>query len=217
MAALDHLGELERTHSCGQLRASDAGKTVVLMGWVAVRRDFGPLTFVDLRDRDGLTQVVFDDEDAPEAHARAKEVRGEYVIAVTGEVVLARRDGAQPEDRDGRSRGAGARTPHPERRAHAALPARRAARQARHRGRASEVSLSRSAPPALPEHPAAARAHRRRDSPLHGRAGLHRDRDADPHQVHARGRARLRRAVAPLRRATSTRCRSRRRSSNRSA
>src|SRR5687767_2053563 len=89
---LDHLGELERTHSCGELRASDAGKTVVLMGWVAVRRDFGPLTFVDLRDRDGLTQIVFDAEEAPAAHARAKEVRGEYVIAVTGEVVL--RDGA---------------------------------------------------------------------------------------------------------------------------
>ncbi|MDT7808198.1 MAG: aspartyl-tRNA synthetase [Acidobacteriota bacterium] len=85
---LDHLGELERTHSCGALRAGNAGKTVVLMGWVAVRRDFGPLTFVDLRDRDGLTQVVFDVEDAPEAHARAKEVRGEYVIAVRGEVVL---------------------------------------------------------------------------------------------------------------------------------
>ncbi|HEX8283757.1 MAG TPA: aspartate--tRNA ligase [Pyrinomonadaceae bacterium] len=88
MATLDHLGELERTHSCGALRAADAGQTVVLMGWVAVRRDFGPLTFVDLRDRDGLTQIVFDAEDAPEAHARAKEVRGEYVIAVTGEVVL---------------------------------------------------------------------------------------------------------------------------------
>jgi aspartyl-tRNA synthetase len=90
---LDHLGDLERTHSCGALRASDAGKTVVLMGWVAVRRDFGPLTFVDLRDRDGLTQVVFDAEDAPEAHARAKELRGEYVVAVKGEVVL--RDEAQ--------------------------------------------------------------------------------------------------------------------------
>jgi aspartyl-tRNA synthetase len=88
MAVLDHLGDLERTHSCGALRASDAGSTVVLMGWVAVRRDFGPLTFVDLRDRDGLTQVVFDAEDAPEAHARAKELRGEYVVAVRGEVVL---------------------------------------------------------------------------------------------------------------------------------
>jgi aspartyl-tRNA synthetase len=75
------------------LRASDAGSTVVLMGWVAVRRDFGPLTFVDLRDREGLTQVVFDAEDAAEAHARAKELRGEYVVAVRGEVVL--RDEAQ--------------------------------------------------------------------------------------------------------------------------
>ena len=85
---LDHLGELERTHSCGVLRAEDAGSEVVLMGWVAVRRDFGPLTFVDLRDRDGVTQIVFDVEDAPEAHARAKEVRGEYVVAVRGRVVL---------------------------------------------------------------------------------------------------------------------------------
>src|SRR5918992_1721864 len=85
---LDHLGELERTHSCGELRAGDAGREVVLMGWVATRRDFGPLTFVDLRDRDGLTQVVFDEESAPAAHARAKEVRGEYVVAVSGEVVL---------------------------------------------------------------------------------------------------------------------------------
>src|ERR1700753_3657385 len=88
MAVLDHLGELERTHSCGELRAEDAGREVVLMGWVAVQRDFGPLTFVDLRDRDGVTQIVFDAEDAAGAHARAKDVRGEYVVAVRGEVVL---------------------------------------------------------------------------------------------------------------------------------
>src|SRR4051794_38472635 len=85
---LDDLGDLERTHSCGILRSEDVGKNVVLMGWVARRRDFGPLTFVDLRDRDGITQVVFNEETAPEAHAKAKELRGEYVIAVTGEVVL---------------------------------------------------------------------------------------------------------------------------------
>src|SRR5919112_819404 len=85
---LDHLGELERTHSCGELRAEDAGGEVVLMGWVAVRRDFGPLTFVDLRDRDGVTQIVFDADEAKEAHARAKEVRGEYVVAVRGRVAL---------------------------------------------------------------------------------------------------------------------------------
>ena len=84
---LDNLGNLERTHSCGALRTTDIGKQVTLMGWVAKRRDFGDLTFVDLRDRDGLTQVVFNAKDASTAHAKAKELRGEYVIAVTGEVV----------------------------------------------------------------------------------------------------------------------------------
>ncbi|HZG53684.1 MAG TPA: aspartate--tRNA ligase [Pyrinomonadaceae bacterium] len=85
---LDNLGNLERTHSCGGLRAEHVGQTVVLMGWVARRRDFGPLTFFDLRDRDGVTQVVFNEETAREAHAKAKQPRGEYVIAITGEVVL---------------------------------------------------------------------------------------------------------------------------------
>jgi len=84
---LDHLGETKRTHSCGALRLSDAGQTVTLMGWVNRRRDFGPLTFIDLRDREGITQVVFNAETATEAHARAKEARGEYVIAVTGRCV----------------------------------------------------------------------------------------------------------------------------------
>ena len=84
---LDHLGNLERTHSCGGLRAEDIGQRVTLMGWVAKRRDFGDLTFIDLRDRAGITQVVFNSEDAPAAHAKAKELRGEYVIAVIGEVV----------------------------------------------------------------------------------------------------------------------------------
>ena len=83
---LDHLGNLERTHSCGDLRPDDIGKQVVLMGWVAKRRDFGELTFIDLRDRVGITQVVFNAEDAPDAHAKAKELRNEYVIAVIGDV-----------------------------------------------------------------------------------------------------------------------------------
>ncbi|MBA2733846.1 MAG: aspartate--tRNA ligase, partial [Acidobacteria bacterium] len=81
---LDNLGNTERTHSCGALRAEDVGSSVTLMGWVARRRDFGPLTFVDLRDRDGITQVVFNEETARDAHAKAKDVRGEYVISVTG-------------------------------------------------------------------------------------------------------------------------------------
>jgi len=85
---LDNLGNLERTHSCGALRKENVGETVTLMGWVARRRDFGVLTFFDLRDRDGITQVVFNAEETGDAHGKAKDVRGEYVIAVTGSVVL---------------------------------------------------------------------------------------------------------------------------------
>lgn len=85
---LDVLGNLERTHSCGELREGDVGKMVVLMGWVAKKRDFGVLTFIDLRDRDGVTQVVMNEEDAGEAHSKAKNLRGEFVIAVKGEVVM---------------------------------------------------------------------------------------------------------------------------------
>src|SRR5438128_4529605 len=84
---LDVLGNLERTHSCGELREEHVGQQVVLMGWVAKKRDFGILTFVDLRDRDGITQIVLNEEDAGDAHAKAKNLRGEFVIAVKGRVV----------------------------------------------------------------------------------------------------------------------------------
>jgi aspartyl-tRNA synthetase len=84
---LDTLGDLERTHTCGELRIEHVGIQVVLMGWVAKKRDFGPLTFVDLRDRDGVTQVVLNEESVRDAHAKAKNLRGEFVIAVKGEVV----------------------------------------------------------------------------------------------------------------------------------
>jgi aspartyl-tRNA synthetase len=84
---LDVLGTLERTHTCGELRETDVGSQVVLMGWVAKKRDFGVFTFIDLRDREGVTQVVVSEETAPEAHAKAKNLRGEFVIAVKGEVV----------------------------------------------------------------------------------------------------------------------------------
>jgi len=88
---LDTLGSLERTHTCGDLRASDVGAEVVLMGWVAKKRDFGVFTFIDLRDREGVTQVVVSEETANDAHGKAKNLRGEFVVAVKGEVVA--RDG----------------------------------------------------------------------------------------------------------------------------
>jgi len=80
------IDELKRTHRCGDLRASDIGKEVVLFGWVASRRDHGNIIFVDLRDRDGLTQIVFDPEAAKEAHDLAEAVRPEWVIGVRGAV-----------------------------------------------------------------------------------------------------------------------------------
>ncbi len=89
---LDVLGSLERTHTCGELRETDVGKQVVLMGWVAKKRDFGVFTFIDLRDRYGLTQVVLSEETARAAHAKAKTLRGEFVVAVLGEV-FSRADG----------------------------------------------------------------------------------------------------------------------------
>jgi aspartyl-tRNA synthetase len=81
---LDFLGTLQRTHKCGDLRSTNSGETVTLMGWVNRRRDHGNLIFLDLRDRTGIAQVVLDKEVSPEAHAKAEAARPEYVIAVTG-------------------------------------------------------------------------------------------------------------------------------------
>jgi aspartyl-tRNA synthetase len=82
----DHLATPYRTHTCGALRASDAGTTARLSGWVHRRRDHGQLIFLDLRDRHGITQVVVDKTDQPEAHAAANRVRSEFVVTVEGEV-----------------------------------------------------------------------------------------------------------------------------------
>jgi aspartyl-tRNA synthetase len=85
---LDFLGDLRRTHMCGALRASDAGKKATLMGWVNRRRDHGNLLFVDLRDRTGVTQVVINAERDAAIHEKAGALRNEYVIAVIGTVKL---------------------------------------------------------------------------------------------------------------------------------
>ena len=91
---IENLDDLERSHSCGALRKEHVGQCVTLMGWCARRRDFGPLTFIDLRDRDGITQIVVNQEKAQNAHAKAKEIRNEYVLAAIGDVVL-RDEGAR--------------------------------------------------------------------------------------------------------------------------
>lgn len=77
---------MKRTHTCGDLNAKQNGKKVILMGWCDVRRDHGGLIFVDLRDRYGKTQIVFDPKIAPEAVSIAKEIRSEYVLAIEGKV-----------------------------------------------------------------------------------------------------------------------------------
>jgi len=84
---LDFLGNLRRTHTCGQLRASDEGKRALLMGWVHRRRDLGGVIFIHLRDRDGVSQVVFhSDEKFAAVHDKADMLRSEYVVAVEGVV-----------------------------------------------------------------------------------------------------------------------------------
>ena len=92
---LDSLGTLQRTIYCGDLRAAHDGNEVVLMGWVHKRRDLGNLIFIDLRDRSGLAQIVFNKEQHAVAHARAEELRSEFVVAITGRVV--RRQKSNPD------------------------------------------------------------------------------------------------------------------------
>jgi aspartyl-tRNA synthetase len=87
-----------RTHTCGQLRQTDVGRTVQLAGWVHSYRDHGNLVFVDLRDRDGLTQLVFDPDVCGKAnHDEARKLRGEWVISVTGEVTARAPDAINPK------------------------------------------------------------------------------------------------------------------------
>src|SRR6202140_1111110 len=83
---LDFLGELRRTHTCGQLRASDAGQRAILMGWVHRRRDLGGVIFIHLRDREGVTQLVFSESADPALHDKAGLLASEYGIAPEGVV-----------------------------------------------------------------------------------------------------------------------------------
>ena len=94
------LGDLARTHTCGDLTAADAGAAVVLMGWVHRVRDLGALVFFDLRDRHGITQIVAR-EDSPALVDAAKRLRSEYVVAVIGTVVQRGKDAVNPKVKTG--------------------------------------------------------------------------------------------------------------------
>jgi aspartyl-tRNA synthetase len=83
---IDSLGDWKRSDDCGSLRAEDAGREALLMGWVNSRRDLGNLIFIDLRDREGITQIVFDPQENEDVHKRAHILRNEWVIAVRGKV-----------------------------------------------------------------------------------------------------------------------------------
>ncbi len=94
---MESTGKLSRTHSCNDLGATNIGEQVTLMGWVLRRRDHGGVIFIDLRDRWGLTQVVFNPEVNPEVHAKAHQVRSEWVLAVRGKVEARPGDMANPK------------------------------------------------------------------------------------------------------------------------
>ncbi|MCQ4699203.1 OB-fold nucleic acid binding domain-containing protein, partial [Paeniclostridium sordellii] len=83
---METLNGLKRTHYCGDLRESNKGEEVVLMGWVQKKRNLGGLVFVDLRDRSGICQINFDTDVNEEAFAKAEKLGSEYVIAIKGKV-----------------------------------------------------------------------------------------------------------------------------------
>ena len=102
---LDFLGNLERTHLCGELRAANAGQQVVLMGWVNRRRDHGNLIFLDLRDRQRhIARSFWTRNSRPDGHAKGEQVRPEYVVAAVGKVRLRGDDAINPEDAYRRNR-----------------------------------------------------------------------------------------------------------------
>ncbi|MFM7737018.1 MAG: amino acid--tRNA ligase-related protein, partial [Alphaproteobacteria bacterium] len=95
--ATEPLGDWRRDTPCGKPRVEDVGRVVTAMGWVATRRDHGGIVFIDLRDRSGVLQVVFDPDDSPDAHRRAHGLRSEWVIAVRGKIAARPAETVNPD------------------------------------------------------------------------------------------------------------------------
>ena len=198
-----------RTHTCGQLRQSDVGQTVKLAGWVHSYRDHGGLVFIDLRDRDGLTQLVFDPDACGKAittnpansarngssasPARSPPAARSLVNPKlpTGEIEVRVKDAGGPQHL-----------------AHAAVHARRA--RNRQRRKAAGLPLSRPSPRRDADKPAHALSRDQNHARLSRRSGILGNRNAVPHQINARRGARFHRALAPDARAVFTPCRNRR-------
>ena len=186
-----------RSHTCGQLRASDAGPTARLSGWVHRRRDHGQLIFLDLRDRHGITQVVVDATDAPARPCGwPAGVRSEFVITVDGHG--RRAPGRHGEPRAGDRRDRAARRPRsrscPRRRRRRSTSTSPTPRSTRRSGCATATSTSGAS--RCSSGCSSARGWSRRSAAVHHAQRLRRDRDARPDQVDARGRPRLHRPVA---------------------
>ncbi|NOQ45596.1 MAG: aspartate--tRNA ligase, partial [Desulfobulbaceae bacterium] len=98
---MDSMGALRRTHNCNELSPDYLNQEVVLMGWILRRRDHGGVIFIDLRDRWGITQVVFNPDINPEVHAKAHQLRSEWVLAVRGRVERRPGDMANPRLKTG--------------------------------------------------------------------------------------------------------------------
>jgi len=91
------LGDWQRSCECGAVTRAEVGKTLTLMGWVAVRRDHGGIVFIDLRDRSGIVQIVLDPDESPQAHAAAHGLRAEFVVAVRGALAARPPETINPE------------------------------------------------------------------------------------------------------------------------
>ena len=184
-----------RTDTCGDLRATDVGREAHLAGWVHRRRDHGHLIFLDLRDRHGITQVVIDATESPDAHAAASRVRNEFVVTAAG-IVAARLPGTENAKLPTGAIELRAAELEILSRVEDAAVLRQRPGRADRREPAPQIPLPRHPPRADGAPPAAPLAARPGDPRGTPPRRIRRGRDADPHQVDARGRARLHRPVA---------------------